>query len=96
MSAWYKEFVDDGPYSEDVEALVRYLGRVVVEERDMSKAVALVKWLGWVVDQGGGSSGGGEGEGQEQGRAAWREALETVRDGVQDAVRQRGLGGVEF
>ncbi len=96
VSAWYKEFVDDGPYSEDVEALVRYLGRVVVEERDMSKAVALVKWLGWVVDQGGGSSGGGEGEGQEQGRAAWREALETVRDGVQDAVRQRGLGGVEF
>jgi len=94
VSAWYREFVDDGPYREDVEALVKYLGRVVVEERDMNKAVALVKWLGWVVDEGGG--GGGEDEGHEQGPAAWREALETVRDGVQDMVRQRGLGRVEF
>ncbi|MCJ1363417.1 deoxycytidyl transferase [Acarospora aff. strigata] len=89
VSAWYGEFLDDGPYREDVDALVKYLGRVVVEERDMSKAVALVKWLGWVVDEGG---GGGNGDGQ----GAWREALETVRQGVQDMVRRRGLGSVEF
>ena len=95
VSAWYKEFVDDGPYQEDVEALVKYLGRVVVEERDMSKAAALVRWFGWVVDEGGGT-GGGDGNEREQGQEKWREALETVRDGVQAKVRQRGLGRVEF
>jgi DNA repair protein REV1 len=52
ISAWYGEFVDDGPYGEDVDALVKYLKRVVLEERDLNKAVAVVKWLGWVVNQG--------------------------------------------
>jgi len=87
ISAWYGEFVDDGPYGEDVDALVKYLKRVVLEERDLNKAVAVVKWLGWVVNQGCDDG---------QGPATWRNALNTVRDGVQDTIGQRGLGRVEF
>lgn len=39
MKAWYSEFEDEGPYGEDVEALVRYL-RLVVSgegERDLGE-----------------------------------------------------------
>ncbi|KAI9875131.1 MAG: deoxycytidyl transferase [Pleopsidium flavum] len=88
ISAWYEEFVDDGPYGEDVDALVKYLRKVAVEERDLSKAVALVKWFGWVIDE--------AGTVDERGQAAWRNALHTVRDGVQDTIEQRGLGRVKF
>lgn len=88
MSAWHEEFLDDGPYKEDVDALVKYLKRVVAEERDLSKAVTLVKWLGWVIDQGVGS--------KDTGQTAWRDALANVRDDVQKMVAQRGLGRVDL
>ncbi|MCJ1305971.1 deoxycytidyl transferase, partial [Hypocenomyce scalaris] len=50
VSAWYEEFVEEGPYDEDVEALATYLDRVVREEKDMAKAVNVARWLGWLVD----------------------------------------------
>ena len=87
VSAWYGEFVEEGPYEEDVEALVTYLDRVVGEEKDMAKAVNVARWLGWVVDRGGGQGRSGE---------QWRRALKRVEDGVQEAVRNRGLGSVAF
>lgn len=82
-SAWYEEFKDEGPYEEDVDALVLYLQRVTVEEKDMAKAVGVVKWLRWVVDQG----GGGE---------VWKRPLARVEEGVQGAVVERGLGRLAF
>ncbi|KAA6413051.1 MAG: DNA repair REV1 [Lasallia pustulata] len=87
VSAWYGEFVEEGPYQEDVEALVTYLDKVVGEEKDMAKAVNVVRWLGWVIDQGDGYGKGGE---------QWRRALTRVEDGVQGAVSNRGLGSVAF
>lgn len=83
VSAWVEEFREEGPYGEDVGALVAYLERVVGEERDMAKAVGVGSWLGWVVDE---VVEGG----------VWGEAVERVRRGVQEAVRARGLGEVVF
>ena len=89
VTGWWEEFREDGPYGEDVGALVAHLGKVVGEERDLGKAVAVVKWMEWVV-----------GEGAEEGgvmeRGKWEGALRRVREGVQEAVRARGLGPVEF
>lgn len=91
VKAWYLEFSDEGPYEEDVTALIKYLQDVVAEERDMEKAVAIVKWMAWVVEE-----GAGETDLTEQVKEAWENALITVKGGVQDAVVARGLGKVYF
>ena len=85
MTAWYEEFRVEGPYAEDVNALVNYLAQVVKEEGDMEKAVSVTKWLGWVIDEGGAGKD-----------VVWMQALERVQNGVQGAVRERGLGLVDF
>ena len=85
LSAWFAEFADDGPHPDDVAAMERYLRRVVLEERDLGKVVSVVRWIGWLVDE-------GEGEGTE----VWRRALEGIKEKVQDAVQERGLGRLEL
>jgi DNA repair protein REV1 len=85
MKEWVSEFADEGPYPEDVGALVKYLSKVVGEERDLNKAVELVKWLQWVVD---------DEDDVEEGK--WEEHLERVREGVVFAARERGVGRVVF
>ena len=85
MSAWVTEFADEGPHPEDVDALSKYLARLVAEEADMRKCVGMVQWLGYVV-------GELDGEGQE----GWVDAVERVKAGVSRAARQRGLGLVSF
>ena len=91
ISLWFEEFRDEGPYAEDVDALVRYLGRVVGEEGDMEKAVSVCRWLRWVVDE-----GVGDGSGKLEGNEGWKETVGRVQEGVQGAVKERGLGRVEF
>lgn len=88
---WVREFKDDGPYTEDVEALAKYLSRVVREEGDMDKAVSVVRWFGWVL--------GEEFEivqRLESAKRQWDGALERVKTAVQIAVRERGLGEVRL
>ncbi|KAJ4339272.1 deoxycytidyl transferase [Ascochyta clinopodiicola] len=90
---WVREFRAEGPYPEDVAALAKYLCSVVGEERDLRKAVGVVKWLEFVVgdvDEGGEAVGGGEGT------QMWEDAVERVKAGVCRAARARGLGGVRF
>ena len=89
VKAWYGEFSDEGPYDEDVVALVKYLRDVVVEERDLGKTVAVVEWLGWLVEEGEPMLEQNVGE-------AWRAALRRVEDGVQAAAGERGLGKIAF
>jgi DNA repair protein REV1 len=84
---WHTEFKDDGPHSEDVQALERYLRRVVAEEKNLSKARGLIKWLTWLVD---------EDEATELGQKGWRSALESIKGSVQAAVQERGLGALEL
>jgi DNA repair protein REV1 len=86
ISEWVGEFKDDGPYSEDTGALGRYLVRVVTDEGDMDKAVAAVKWFGWVVEE---DIGDGE-------RRLWKSALDAVKIAVRDAVKGRGLGEIDL
>ncbi|MCJ1251643.1 deoxycytidyl transferase [Trapelia coarctata] len=83
VTSWFEEFREEEPYKEDVDALVVYLRRVIVEEKDMSKAVSVVRWLDWVIDQGDGAQ-------------FWAGALKHVQEGVQLAVKERGLGMVVF
>ncbi|KAH3978132.1 hypothetical protein HBI56_065570 [Parastagonospora nodorum] len=87
MKEWIREFAEEGPYREDVGALVKYLGKVVREERDLSKAVGVIKWLVWVVDDLGEEGVRGE---------KWEEALRRVKDGIVGAARERGMGAVSF
>ncbi|MCJ1397679.1 deoxycytidyl transferase [Xylographa trunciseda] len=83
VSAWFEEFSDEEPYREDVEALVTYLRRVILDENDMAKAVSVAKWLGWIIDQSSGAK-------------YWDKSLILVQEGVQLAVKERGLGMVDF
>ena len=107
ISAWYNEFRDEGPYGEDTEALVVYLGKVVGEEGDMVKAVAVGSWLKWLIEEGKEESvhipaerTGVEGQrgkrtlGEDQ--ITWLEAVERVERGIQEAVEMRGLGRVQI
>ena len=83
VSAWFETFAEESPEDEDVEALIGYLRRVVLEEKDMVKAVGVVKWLKWVVEEGNGIS-------------VWAGAVKQIEEGVQGAVKARGLGRIEF
>lgn len=91
ISSWYEEFKEDGPYAEDVGALVGYLERVVIDEADMSKAVAVVRWLKWVSNDGLEQIAKG---GDEQ--MSWIDAVGRAQDGLQNAVKARGLGRLEI
>lgn len=88
MSAWVQEFQDEGPNPDDVDALIRYLKRVAGdEESDMAKAVSVIRWLRWMVD--------------ETGRAGkrnveWEKAVGRVEEGLQEVIKGRGLGTVAF
>ena len=86
ISAWVQEFSDEAPYQEDVQALASYLVKVTMDERDLDKAVAVVKWLDWLVED----------TVRSKGRAGWIRALNKVKNEVQGAVISRGLGMVEF
>ncbi|KAI9775720.1 MAG: deoxycytidyl transferase [Geoglossum umbratile] len=87
--AWHEEFRAEGPYEEDVEALNKYLRRVVCEERNLAKAGAVVRWLGWVVGNGDDDV---ENEKALHGKEAWEMALHRTEEAVQAAVKERGLG----
>lgn len=93
ISAWFEEFKKEGPYVEDVDALIRYLKRVVDQEGDMDKAVRCVRWLGWILDQGEATYVGKE---VEQGHEGWKAALDRVREGLQEGIRGRGVAPVVF
>ncbi|KAL6230799.1 hypothetical protein BDW75DRAFT_58201 [Aspergillus navahoensis] len=60
-TAWHAAFAQEGPFRDDVTALATYLKRVVADERDVEKAVSLVKWLVWLVEDGRGNGGAGDG-----------------------------------
>jgi DNA repair protein REV1 len=89
-SAWVREFSSDGegPDKEDVNALSDYLSKVILIERDMAKAIAVVNWLGLVIEY--------ENFPSETVRIAWEEALSALKQDVQVAVKGRGLPAVTF
>lgn len=103
VRAWYAAFANEGPFVEDVTALAKYLRRVVLEDRDIDKAVSVANWLGWLIQDHAGKIDHNKkaeiapgGEGTEESNQSWDEALKTVQDSVNDAVRERGLPPVDF
>jgi DNA repair protein REV1 len=82
LDAWHTETKEEGPHAGDVTVFENYLTRVVMEEKDMQKAVQLVKWLDIVVNHDGAQGRGGR---------AWRKSLAGVKNAVQQAVKDRGL-----
>ena len=91
IMSWVKEFTDEAPYAEDVDALTSYLTKVVLEERDLNKAVKVAKWLDWTV-------GREVRPGQEVNSVneSWSQAVLRVKESVQSAVKKRGLGQVDL
>ena len=87
LEAWYGQSKDDGPHEADVEVFEKYLARVVLEEKDMSKTVKLVGWLGFLA-QADPANG--------MGKKVWLTALDDIKSAVQAAVRKRGLAPLVF
>jgi DNA repair protein REV1 len=88
MRQWIGEFTDEGPYNEDVVALVKYLRKVILEEKDIDKAVSMVKWIDYVISD--------EAEDERFSREPWEDALAKIKNGVIKAGKERGLGRVSF
>ncbi|KAL6873189.1 DNA repair protein [Trichoderma novae-zelandiae] len=87
MDAWHAQTRKAGPHKRDVDVLERYLVKVIKEERDLSKAVMLIKWLGVVVDEDSVDS---------RGRRAWILAVNGVKAAMQAAVEERGLAPLQI
>jgi DNA repair protein REV1 len=87
VDAWHSQTRKAGPHKRDVDVLERYLVKVIKEERDLSKAVTLIKWLSVVVDQDGVDS---------RGRRAWKLALNGIKTAMQAAVEERGLAPLQI
>ena len=91
VASWYEAFSSSGPFEEDAMTLGDYLRRVVIEEKDMDKASSVVRWLGWLIDDGRGHVKDGGEESSSQSIITWEEAFRLQQQSVEDAVRQRGL-----
>ncbi|EOA83271.1 deoxycytidyl transferase [Exserohilum turcicum] len=89
MRIWISAFHDEAPYEQDVAALIKYLRKVVIEERDMNKVVSLVKWIDYVIDDETDAN-------PEFARQPWQMSLATIKDGVMKACNEKGLGSVSF
>lgn len=82
LDAWHSETSKEGPHQGDVEVLNKYVRRVIQEERDIEKAVRIIKWLDLLVEQDG-IAGNGQG--------IWRVTMKDIKATAKEAVRQRGL-----
>ncbi|KAK6519848.1 deoxycytidyl transferase [Arthrobotrys conoides] len=82
ITNWHNSARIEGPHVEDVEDVVGWLRTVVTDERDLEKAVSVVKWLEWVVGEGGG-------------HLEWGVALEMCKLGVREEAQKRGLRGID-
>lgn len=96
ISAWHSAFTADGPYSDDVEALCIYLRRVTTEEKDVEKAVSVVRWLMWLVDQDSSELNTQSETQSEDEVVCWSDAIKSMQGSIQSAVEARGLPAVSF
>lgn len=105
IGAWHAAFASEGPFEEDVISLSRYLERVVVDEKDVDKAVSVVKWLMWLVDEERGrvfesisedKPDSPEIPDSPRNAVNWDDAVRSLREDVNDAVEERGLPPLEF
>ncbi|KAJ5093234.1 hypothetical protein N7456_009095 [Penicillium angulare] len=96
ISAWHTAFLDDAPYKDDVQALCTYLGRVTTEEKDVDKAVSVVRWLMWLVDQNTQKQQDQSEVQLENDVVTWAQAVEIMQGSIQSALKARDLPAVNF
>lgn len=98
VSAWHSAFAAEGPYREDVESLCTYLRRVIGDEKDIDKAVSVVRWLMWLVNEDACQRGAGDNQTPPSGQGAvsWADAIATMQESVQNALETRGMAPVDF
>ena len=100
VESWHAAFTTDGPFGEDVTSLSRYLKRVILEEKDVDKAVSVINWLIWLVDDARGFPGKKqttpEIPASPRGAVTWDDAVRSLREDINAAVQERGLPPVEF
>lgn len=84
ISMWFKELCDEGPAEEDVELLGNYLRKVVLIEKDMRKAEAVVRWFLWCCRDAGPTMD------------EWYAAGQRLGDHVNEACTERGAGRINF
>ena len=85
ISMWFADFRDEGPADEDVELLGGYLRKVVLLEKDLRKAEAVVNWFIWCC--------------RDTDRAAideWWDAGRRLGEHVNDACKERSVGKIRF
>jgi len=85
ISTWFQEFKEEGPAEEDVDLLGAYLRKVVLIEKDVRKAEAVVKWFLWCCQD-------VEGPALDE----WWAAGQKLGEHVNDACSQRGIAKVNF
>ncbi|KAJ6052638.1 uncharacterized protein N7446_007275 [Penicillium canescens] len=97
VGSWHQAFAAGGPYSEDVTSLCTYLSSVTLKEKDLDKAVSVVRWLMWLVDEHLREQRSEEPHGyRPEGTVTWEKAILTMQNSVQEALEQRGLPPVDF
>lgn len=97
VSSWHEVFAAGGPYAEDVSSLCKYLSSVTSQEKDVDKAVSVVRWLMWLVSDYSQQQDSQDPQGSRpEGTVTWEEAIETMQHNVQVALEQRGLPPVDF
>jgi DNA repair protein REV1 len=91
MTAWVDEFSgenEEGPFDEDVSALSSYLEKVVIDELNLEKAVSVVDWLSYAVNN--------KDMAEARLRTSWANVLKRLQRDVQSAVARRNLPPVVF
>jgi DNA repair protein REV1 len=97
VGSWHEVFAASGPYAEDVTSLCKYLSRVTLQEKDLDKAVSVVRWLMWLVADHSPQQGSETLQGsRSEENIPWQEAIKAMQHSVQDALEQRGLAPVDF
>ncbi|KAK2735877.1 deoxycytidyl transferase [Myotisia sp. PD_48] len=100
LGEWHSEFEVEGPYPEDVDSLTAYLRRVIVDERDIAKAVDITNWLRWLIDDNHIVEHETEpntfSDEKHKSALAWRNALVKIEEDVSTAAIERGLPSVKF
>ncbi|KAJ5434944.1 DNA repair protein Rev1 [Penicillium cf. griseofulvum] len=97
VGSWHEVFAAGGPYGEDVTSLCKYLSSVTLQEKDVDKAVSVVRWLMWLVGDHSQQQGSKEPlASRPEGTISWVEAIETMQHSVRVALEQRELPPVDF
>ncbi|KAJ1331282.1 DNA repair protein REV1 [Microdochium nivale] len=88
LTVWFNNTQDDGPHQRDIKMLEKYLIKVISEEKDMGKAVSLVRWLDFLVDDNRSEA--------MNGKRVWTQAMRNIKGELDAAVQERGLGALNW